>query len=64
MVAARRKNITQPEDWWAAFKRESRARGKTLSAFLGRAGKSLLPPKRAAKLSKRRPASRPPVAPK
>ena len=57
-----RKHITQPEDWWAAFKAEADKQGVSLAEWLGEAGKAQLPKLLAAKLSERPPANRPPKA--
>ena len=54
-----RKHITQPDDWWAAFKAEADKDGTSLSEWLGAAGLEKLPKKVAKKLSKRPPANRP-----
>ena len=54
-----RKHITQPEDWWAAFKAEADKQGVSLAEWLGEAGKSRLPKRVSAKLSERPPANRP-----
>lgn len=54
-----RKHITQPADWWEAFKAEADKRGVSLAEWLGEAGKAALPKRAAAKLSERPPAHRP-----
>lgn len=54
-----RRHITQPEDWWQAFEAAADASGMNLSAWLGEAGKSQLPPKIAKQLSDRPPPNRP-----
>ena len=54
-----RKHITQPVDWWTAFKEQAKAEGASLSAWLGEAAKAKLPPKVAKKLTERPPANRP-----
>ena len=56
---ATRRNITQPDDWWAAFELQAKADGKTLSAWIGDAAKDKLPAKVAKKLSARPAANRP-----
>ena len=54
-----RKHITQPADWWAAFRAEADNCGMTLSEWIGEAAKANLPPKVAKKLTERPPANRP-----
>lgn len=54
-----RRHITQPEDWWAAFEEAAAKEGLTLAAWLGEAGKAMLPAKIAKQLSERPPANRP-----
>ena len=54
-----RKHITQPDDWWDAFKAEAEKKGISLAEWLGEAGKAQLPKKVATTLSKRPPANRP-----
>lgn len=48
-----RKNITQPDDWWAAFEAAAKKAGQPLAEWLGDAGKDKLPKAKAAKLTKR-----------
>lgn len=43
MNKCERKNINQPIEWWQAFQNEARRRGMSLSAYLGEAGKLMLP---------------------
>lgn len=45
--------ITQPPDWWVAFKNHAEAHGMNLSEFAGDAMLEHLHPKVRAKLSKR-----------
>jgi len=54
-----KRNISQPESWWEAFEHQAAAEGKTLSAWLGEAGKAKLPREIAKKLTDRPPANRP-----
>ena len=54
-----RKHITQPGDWWEAFKAAADREGVSLAEWLGEAGKAKLPPKVAKKLTERPPANRP-----
>ena len=54
-----RKNISEPTDWWAAFEKQAKSEGMSLSAWLGEAGKAKLPTKVAKKLSERPAAHRP-----
>lgn len=58
-MANERKHITQPEDWWDAFKTEADKQGVSLAEWLGEAGKAQLPKRVASKLSERPPANRP-----
>ena len=58
-VTNERKHITQPTDWWEAFKAEADKQGVSLAEWLGEAGKAQLPNRIAAKLSERPPANRP-----
>lgn len=48
-----RRNITQPADWWAAFDAAAQAGGTDLSAWLGEAGRRMLPRAERKKLSER-----------
>jgi len=54
-----RRNVTQPVDWWDAFKAAADKQGVSLSEWIGSACKAKLPAKVAAKLSNRPPAHRP-----
>jgi hypothetical protein len=57
--ASVKRNISQPEPWWEAFEHQAESEGKTLSAWLGEAGKAKLPREIAKKLTDRPPANRP-----
>jgi hypothetical protein len=54
-----RKNITQPADWWAAFRKAASKRHMTLSEWMGAVCKSSLPESQQVELSERPPANRP-----
>jgi len=54
-----RRNVTQPADWWDAFKAAADKQGLSLSEWIGDCCKQQLPAKVAAKLSDRQPAHRP-----
>ena len=56
-----RKHITQPTDWWEAFKAEADNRGMTLSEWIGEAGKKQLPKEVRKQLSERPGAHRPKI---
>jgi hypothetical protein len=56
-----RKHITQPADWWAAFKAEADNCGMTLSEWIGEAGKKQLPKEVRKQLSERPGAHRPKI---
>jgi hypothetical protein len=60
-MTSHRRNITQPEDWWAAFEKQANAEGMTLSEWVGWACKAKLPRGIGihAGLSDRPPANRP-----
>ncbi len=58
-MQAVRKNVTQPEDWWAAFQAEAKRNGQTLSEWVGAACFAQLPHRKAKQLSDRPPANRP-----
>ena len=51
--------ITQPADWWEAFRDEAARQGRSLSEWMGAAAKEQLPPRTAKRLSKRPAANRP-----
>lgn len=42
-MKSQRKNITQPADWWDAFKKQAEAEGMTLSEWMGWACRAKLP---------------------
>lgn len=48
-----RKNITHPNDWWAAFEAEAKRRGLTLSEFSGLAMSKMLTKEQRSQLSQR-----------
>ena len=48
-----RKNITQPDDWWAAFVRQAQDEGLTLSEWMGECCIANLPKDRQQLLSGR-----------
>lgn len=52
-MANERRNITQPDDWWAAFQAAADSEGRDLSSWIGEAAKAKLSKKKAAKLSQR-----------
>jgi len=54
-----RRNITQPADWWGAFKAAADKEGMSLSEWIGECCKQQLQARAAAKLSERPPAHRP-----
>ena len=56
-----RKHITQPADWWAAFRAEADNRGMTLSEWIGEAAKKQLPKDVRKSLSERPAAHRPKI---
>ena len=60
-VEAKRKNITQPEDWWLAFEEEADRCGMTLAGWIGDCCWANLPKGKQSKLSGRQPAHRPPA---
>jgi hypothetical protein len=54
-----RKNITQPTDWWEAWKAAADAEGVSLSAWIGEQCNAALTKRAVKKLSERAPAHRP-----
>jgi len=52
-VTNERKNITQPNDWWAVFEAEAEKRGLTLSEFMGLAASKMITKEQREKLSER-----------
>ncbi len=54
-----RKNITQPADWWAAWKAAADAEGKSLSEWIGLQCNAALQAKTQRKLSDRGTRGRP-----
>lgn len=54
-----RKNITQPADWWVAWKAAADAEGVSLSAWIGKQCNAGLAKRTVKKLSERAPANRP-----
>ena len=60
-MKAIRKNLTQPEDWWAAFEKQAAAENMTLSSWVGACCFGWLPRETRQDLSERAPAHRPPL---
>ena len=58
-MESKQKHITQPADWWDAFKAAAEADGLSLSEWLGLAGIERLPNRVASNLSARPGAHRP-----
>ena len=56
---SKRKNITQPDDWWPAWVAQAKKEGKSLSAWMGERCNEGLPEAVRKTLSKRQPAHRP-----
>jgi hypothetical protein len=50
---SKRKNLTQPADWWLEFERAARGRNISLSEFAGDSMRAMLPASRSRKLSER-----------
>lgn len=56
-----RRNISQPESWWSAFKAAADRADLSLSEWMGEQCRAALPKKEQAKLSDRPPAHRPKI---
>ena len=59
MKKTKRKNISQPHDWWLAFEAAARADGRTLSAWIGECCVECIPDSAQAEMSERLPVGRP-----
>jgi hypothetical protein len=59
VVKCTKRLVSQPDDWWDAFEARANQEGKTLSAWLGDAGRKLLPKSESKSLSVRPKAIRP-----
>ena len=58
-MSSDRRNLTEPGDWWAAFERQAKADGQTLSEWAGDCMRANIPKDVAAGFSERPPANRP-----
>ena len=59
-MTSERKNISQPADWWAAFEKQAKAEGLTLSEWMGECCRLFVPGgAKASGLSERPAAHRP-----
>ena len=58
-MSSKRRNLTQPADWWAAFEAQAKADGQTLSEWAGDCMRGNLSKDVAAGLSERPAANRP-----
>ena len=56
-MTTERKNISQPRDWWRAFKNEADREGLSLSTWIGKTCRDAI--RKPETLSKRPPANRP-----
>lgn len=59
MNSSKRKNITQPADWWNAFEDQASAEGLSLSEWIGECCIAFLPDNKAQRLTDRPAANRP-----
>lgn len=58
-MKSKRKNITQPADWWTAFEQQAHSQGQSLSEWAGDCMRANLPVKVNRTLSQRPAANRP-----
>ena len=58
-MSSKRRNLTQPADWWAAFEAQAKAEGLTMSEWAGDCMRGNLSKDVAAGLSERPAANRP-----
>lgn len=58
-MTSERRNLTQPDDWWAAFECQARTDGQTLSEWAGDCMRVNLPKDASEGLSERPAANRP-----
>lgn len=58
-MTSTRRNISQPADWWEAFRQQAEADEQSLSEWLGDCGLANLPASVQRSLSQRPPANRP-----
>lgn len=59
MTSSKRKNITQPSDWWDAFECQAKVEGLSLSKWVGECCVAFLPEDKARQLTERPAANRP-----
>jgi hypothetical protein len=59
VATTERRNICQPDDWWAAFEQQATTMGYTLSEWIGLNCQAFLPDDVKAGLSERPAANRP-----